>query len=141
MTVIPIDLLAERLVRRASDELLAIRDGECVVCYVNRMVAAFGCNTNLRFARHFRDARAPRATAIERRFGQVGGYCDCEILMNGWSPHPRFWTPARETEEDGIVFCDDPRPPDPPPPCGTVRRGSIRPCGNWVRHTYGFGGI
>jgi len=138
MTANPIDLQAERIVRRASDELLRIGDGECVVCYLDRMVQIIGCDTTLRFARWFRDERAPRATAIERRFGQVGGYCDCEVLMNGWSPHPRFWASVREVDADGIGIGTDREPPDPPPPCATVRRGSMKPCSNWVRHGCGI---
>ena len=136
MTSDPVATEAERIVRLVAADLTMIKPGECLVCYVDRMVHEIGCDTTLRFARWFRDRRAPRASALERRLGYVGGYCDCEILMNGWWPHPRLWTPARELEEDGIVMCDDPAPPHPMPTCATVRRGSIRPCSNWVRRTH-----
>src|SRR5688572_13193504 len=99
MTADPIDAQAEQIVRLVADELTMIRPGECLVCYVDRMVHEVGCDTTLRFATWYRDQRAPRATALRDRLGQVGGYCDCEVLMNGWWPHPRFWTPAREVEE------------------------------------------
>ena len=135
MTTDSIDARAERIVRLVADDLTMIRAGECLVCYVDRMVAEVGCDNTLRFARWFRDRRAPRATALEGRLGQVGGYCDCEILMNGWWPHQRFWSPAREVEDHGVVYCHEPEPPDPPPPCATVRLGSTRPCSNWVRVT------
>lgn len=140
MTAIPIDLEAERILRRAAHALTSVRPGECVTCYVARMLDDFGCDTTLRFARSYRDRHAPRATGLERRLGQAGGFCDCEIFLNGWSPHPRFWTPRREFEEDGIVMQSDPEPPNPLPPCAGVRRGSTRPCANWVRHTFGYVG-
>lgn len=135
MTADPIAAQAELIVRRAADDLTKVAPGECLLCYVARMVDEVGCDTTLRFARWFRDQRAPRALALERRLGQVGGYCDCEILMNGWWPHPRLWTLSREVEEDGIVMCSDPEPPDPLPACATVRLGSTRPCTNWARRT------
>lgn len=135
MTQLPIDLEAEHIVQDATAELLFIRPGECLVCYVDRMVADVGCDTTLRFAMRFRDARAPRATGLSRRLGYVGGFCDCEILMNGWWMHPRFWSNPPQVVEDGIVMQDDPEPPDPSPPCAGVRRGSTRPCANWVRAT------
>jgi len=94
-----------------------------------------GCDTTLRFAGWFRDRRAPRAVALERRLGDVGGFCDCGILWNGWCSHPRLWTPAREVEDDGILLQDEPQPPHPLPACATVRLGSTRPCSNWIRRT------
>ncbi|WP_425464517.1 DUF2695 domain-containing protein [Nocardioides eburneiflavus] len=43
------------------------------------VVPAFGCCTTLRFATRYRDLRAPRAVGLERRLGDRGGFCDCEI--------------------------------------------------------------
>ncbi|MEZ5127877.1 MAG: DUF2695 domain-containing protein [Micropruina glycogenica] len=56
---------------------------ECVLCYVYRMIGEFGCDCRLRFATHYRDVRAV-PTGLERRLGQTGGYCDCEIFLNGY---------------------------------------------------------
>lgn len=140
MSTIPIDLEAERLVRRVAADLIAIRPGECLVCYVARMLDEFGCRCTLRFAKRYRDAEAPRATALERRLGQVGGFCDCEIFLNGWKLHQRFRKPVREVDAYGIVFEEDAEEPAELPPCATVRRGSIRPCANWIRRSYGFYG-
>ncbi len=91
------------LVRRAAAGILAVRPGECLCCYVGRLLDEYGCGCTLRFGRQHRDAVAPRATALERRLGYVGGYCDYEIVLNGWSLDQRFWTPDGEVVEDGIV--------------------------------------
>ena len=137
MSTVPIDLAAERLVRRAGADILAVRPGECLCCYVGRLLDEYGCDCTLRFARQYRDAVAPRATALERRLGYVGGYCDCEIFLNGWSLDRTFWTPVREVTKDGIVMQEEADEPRELPPCATVRRGSIRPCRNWVRRYSG----
>lgn len=133
MTADPIVAQAERIVRLVADDLTLIGPGECLVCYVARMLDEVGCDTTLRFAKWFRDRRAPRGVALERRLGDVGGFCDCEILLNGWWPHPRLWTSRREVDDDGIVMQDDPQPAYPRPACATVRLGSTQPCSNWVR--------
>ncbi|MCB0912400.1 MAG: DUF2695 domain-containing protein [Propionibacteriaceae bacterium] len=84
---------AEAILADASSALLDPPQGECLLCYVGRMVDEFGCDGRLRFATHYRDARAPSATALERRLGRRGGYCDCEIFLNGYDLRPEFWTP------------------------------------------------
>ena len=65
---------------------------ECLVCFVERMVVAYGCGNRLHWAALWRDRRAPRATALERRLQRSGGYCDCEVLANAY---------ARREEWDG----------------------------------------
>ena len=118
--------------RRLAAQLTDPRDGECLVCYVYRMMD-HGC-TGLRWARRYRDLRAPRATGLERRLGALGGYCDCEILFNSFHLAPEYWVPAKEeTDEDGITTITDPEYPDPLPPCHRVRRGSTQACGLWLR--------
>ena len=140
MSAEPIDLEAERLVRDVAAALLAIAPGECLCCFVGRMLDQFGCDCTLRFAKRYRDAKAPLATAMERRLGDVGGFCDCEIFLNGWMLHQRFWTAAPEADVDGLGADGDLSEPVELPPCGKVRRGSVRPCGNWVRQRRGRGG-
>jgi hypothetical protein len=77
--------------------LTAPEEGECLFCYVFRMLTVHGCNNRLRWAARWRDLRAPRATALERRLGSRGGYCDCEIFMNGWTASPAITTWDPET--------------------------------------------
>jgi hypothetical protein len=96
--------------------------GECLFCYVARMVAQRGCDTTLRWARRWRDLRLPRATGLERRLGARGGYCDCEIFLNGWMLASEL--EARDDDEDvatGGRF-----------PCPGAPSRSSQPCAQWV---------
>ncbi len=111
----------ERELRTVADALTTPLPVECVLCYVWRMLDAFGCNATLRWVRQWRDARAPRATALERRLGRQGGFCDCEVFLNAWvpagSPAGSDWTtPA--VPAVGL--------------CAGVRRGSAQPCRRWT---------
>lgn len=112
----------ERELRTLAANLTTPRDGECLLCYVNRMLERHGC-TGLRWATRYRDLRAPRATALEQRLGRKGGYCDCEVFLNGYELRAAHWV----TGKDG-----EPTYPDPMPRCHGVRRGSTQPCGLWV---------
>ena len=117
----------ERALRILSTALTDPHDGECLLCYVYRMLE-FGC-TGLRWAVRYRDLRAPRATALERRLGERGGYCDCEIFLNGYEPAHELWTPSREHDEDW---------PEQLPACRGVRAGSTKGCTLWVRQRRGW---
>ncbi|WP_114559768.1 DUF2695 domain-containing protein [Desertihabitans aurantiacus] len=124
----------ERELRALATELTEPADGECLLCYLDRMLDQFGCTTELRWATRYRDLRAPRATALVRRLGQVGG-CDCEVFINGYQLAREHWIPPRRYVEDGITYETDPQRPDPMPSCRGVRRGSTRGCSLWVRGT------
>ncbi|MGY1600959.1 DUF2695 domain-containing protein [Geodermatophilus sp. SYSU D00815] len=95
--------------------------GECVLCFVDRMLTAFGRDRTLRWAVRRRDSRAPRATGLEGRLRARGGCCDCEVFANGWD----LARELRTTDEDG-------RPgwPAVRPPCVGAR--GAQPCDNWV---------
>jgi hypothetical protein len=93
---------------------------ECVLCYIARMVQNHGCDGTLRWARRWRDARLPLVTGLERRFEARGGYCDCEVVMNGWTLQEANDAPA---EEDGAW--------PPLPPCPGVSARSSQPCDLW----------
>lgn len=125
-----IDAQAEGFLRSLSDEWLRPHGAECLACYLNRMLAAFGCDGTLRFARSYREARAPRATALERRLVAAGGFCDCEVLFNVFAPAAPLTSPGYRKEEDEDVEAP---PPTGMPPCQGVRRGSTRPCLLWRR--------
>lgn len=126
----------ERELRVLSAELTEPRRGECLLCYVWRMLD-LGC-TGLRWATHYRDRKAPRATALERRLGERGGFCDCEIFLNGYELAPELWTPQREVQEGGLTYVYEAEPPAQPPPCRGVRAGSTRGCTLWVRQYRGW---
>ncbi|MBS1907488.1 MAG: DUF2695 domain-containing protein [Actinobacteria bacterium] len=107
---------AEQIVRALSEELLAPRDGECLVCFVDRQLTEHGCDGTRRFALHFRGIRAPRATALERTLSEKGACCcDCEIYANAYER-------VRGTDAE---------------PCRGVARGSAQPCTLWRRQQRG----
>lgn len=93
---------------------------ECLACYLHRMLD-HGCN-GLKWCTTYRDLRAPRATAMERKFPALGGYCDCEVLANVFRINDELWPHA----EDGSV--DDTYVPQ----CHKVRLGTIKPCELWL---------
>jgi len=109
--------LEQRLARTAR-ALTDPAHAECVLCYVERMLDAFGCDATLRWARTWRDRRLPRATGLERRLEARGGFCDCEVLLNGWTLRPD----RREPGEDGAPGR---------PACAGVSARSSQPCANW----------
>jgi hypothetical protein len=125
----------ERELRILSTALTDPHDGECLLCYVHRMLE-FGC-TGLRWAVRYRDLRAPRATALEARLGRKGGYCDCEIFLNGYEPAQELWTPGREYEKGGFTHYVEPEWPEQLPACRGVRAGSTQGCTLWVRRRRG----
>jgi Protein of unknown function (DUF2695) len=116
---------AETIVRGFAQELTSVRRGECVYCYASRMLDAFGCNERLRWAVRFRDLTAPRATGLEERLATMGGFCDCEIFLNGvvWAPIP-------------TGGCEDYSRDEEFPPCSGVRRGSTQGCVRWIRRSH-----
>ena len=93
---------------------------ECVACFIDRMTRAHGCSDRLTWASRWRDQRAPRATALERRLESRGGFCDCEVLMNVYARPERLG--------DG----SDADPDAEPLECLGVRKGSTRPCIRWI---------
>jgi hypothetical protein len=123
MSDLGIDQEAEAIVRAVASGTTMPHPGECLACFVARMLEEFGCDCTLRFARHYRDLRAPRASALERKLGSAGGFCDCEIFLNGLRRADRSWE-------------DDLSGPPSLAPCRGVRRGSTQPCGLWVRRRW-----
>lgn len=126
----------EQELRDLSATLAGPHQGECLLCYVHRMLE-FGC-IGLRWATRYRDLRAPQATALERRLGQRGGYCDCEIFLNGYEPSRELWTPRREVDEDGQTYCVEADWPERMPACRGVRAGSTQGCTLWVKQWRGY---
>lgn len=101
---------AEQFVRSLAATLTEPLTGECLACYLDRLLRSAPCDGTLRLAQRYRDALAPRATALERRMHDRGGCCDCEILWNVYN--------AKSDEVH---------------PCRRVRRGSTEPCSLWER--------
>jgi hypothetical protein len=96
---------------------------ECFLCFTDRMLTASGCDSTLRWVRRWRDQRAPHARALEGRLSRQGGFCDCEVFLNGFTVRDDLLVP------DGNGDWDWPRER---PPCAGVRAGSVQPCGTWA---------
>ena len=124
---------AEAIVLDLTRRLTTPGDGECLYCYVVRMLDHHGCDNTLRWAGAFRDCRAPRATGLEARLGQLGGFCDCEIFLNGvaLAPHLLVRGEADVDDDDFEAL----QWPDPRPACSSVRAGSTKGCANWARRS------
>ena len=125
----------ENQLRVLSTALTDPHERECLLCYVHRMLE-YGC-TGLRWATRYRDLRAPRATALERRLGDRGGFCDCEIFLNGYQPARDLWTPGGGVDEDGHTYDVEPDWPEQLPACRGVRTGSTQGCTIWVEQWRG----
>jgi hypothetical protein len=134
-----IDDEAERYLRQLSAEWVRPEQGECLTCFVDRMLHRFGCDGTLRFALFFRDQRAPAAAALEQTLGDAGGYCDCEVLMNAVEPAAHLSTPERwEVDAGGREVYIEAAEPTVTPDCLRVPAGSTQPCANWAeRARYG----
>jgi Protein of unknown function (DUF2695) len=57
---------------------------------------------------------------LERRLAARGGFCDCEIFLNGWQPRDVA------LDKDGEYL------ERPMPPSAGVRAGSTQPCRLWA---------
>ncbi|RPF28408.1 DUF2695 domain-containing protein [Georgenia muralis] len=97
--------------------------GECLQCFTNRMLVEFGCDCSLRWARRWREVRAPRAYRLLERLGRRGAYCDCEIFLNGWDV-------TVEPVVDPVT--GESRWPAEVDGCRGVRTGSTLPCSLWT---------
>jgi hypothetical protein len=117
-------------VRTAEADLVALsyaltrpRPQECLFCFVDRMLEAFGCDCTLRWVRRWQELRLPRATGLERRLGRSGAFCDCEVFLNGWTVREDLLVPDDNGEGDW---------PAERPECPGVGPRSSQPCATWV---------
>ena len=99
---------------RATAVAQSTHPGECVLCYVHRMVTAFGCDGTLRWALRWRDRRALRARTLIDRLTARGAHCDCELFSNGWELAGGPGNRGRRGAE----------------PCAGWDRATV-PCDNW----------
>ncbi|MGY1711457.1 DUF2695 domain-containing protein [Geodermatophilus sp. SYSU D00758] len=113
----------EEHLRSLAGALTEPRDAECVLCFADRMLDAFGCDGTLRRAGRWRDLRRPRATGLERRPASRGGHCDCEVFLDGWTHRDDLQVPGEDGEPDR---------PEVRPPCAGAGPRSAEPCANRV---------
>ena len=84
-------------------------DRECLRCFLLRMLRDFGCDGSHRWAIRWRDVRAPLATGLLTRLAELGGGCDCEVLMNVFPHYPtsrRLLPCAGQPQQGSAVPCD-----------------------------------
>ncbi|MBO0825264.1 MAG: DUF2695 domain-containing protein [Actinobacteria bacterium] len=101
--------VVEAELRALATALTEPDDRECLRCFVLRMMGEFGCDGTHRWTVRWRDARAPLATRLLRRLGQLGGGCDCEVLMNVFPRYPtatRRLPCAGQPQPGSAVPCD-----------------------------------
>jgi hypothetical protein len=82
---------------------------ECLRCYLRRTLEEHGCDGSRRWSVRWDKLRRPLDTGLLARLERLGGYCDCEILLNVW--HEDVFGEARTgpcggtTHEDPLVPC------------------------------------
>jgi hypothetical protein len=92
-----------------SRRLTEPHERECLRCFLLRMINEFGCDGTHRWAGHWQEERAPRATKLLRRLAQLGGCCDCEVLLNVFPDYPETGAPlpcAGQPQPGSAMPCD-----------------------------------
>jgi Protein of unknown function (DUF2695) len=84
-------------------------DRECLRCFLLRMIGEFGCTGTHRWTLRWRDVRAPRASGLVGKLAELGGGCDCEVLLNVFPQYPRTMRRlpcAGQPQSGSAVPCD-----------------------------------
>lgn len=84
-------------------------DRECLRCFLLRMMSEFGCAGTHRWTIRWRDVRAPLASGLLAKLAQLGGGCDCEVLLNVFPQYPpttRRLPCAGQPQSGSAVPCD-----------------------------------
>lgn len=119
----PKDVHREAVVAMADDiaeaveaELIALSsvltepdDHECLRCFLLRMICEFGCDGTHRWTIRWRSLRAPLATRLLDKLKDLGGCCDCEVLLNVFPQYPpsgRLLPCAGQPQSGSAVPCD-----------------------------------
>ena len=123
MTDRTIDQQAEDIVATTATQLTGVRDGECLYCYVMRMLDELDCDNTLRFVRSYREQRAPAATGLEAALEEMGGFCDCEIFANVVT----IARSLRSRDDETGDWLE----PEAVPACTGVGQGSTKGCSVW----------
>ena len=107
--------MTENIADAVQAELVALSsvltepaERECLRCFLLRMLNEFGCDGTHRWATRWRDLRAPQARRLLRRLSELGGCCDCEVVLNVFPHYP---------ESGGLLPC-----------AGQPQPGSAAPC-------------
>lgn len=99
------------------------RAGECLACFLRRMLSDLDCVGTFAWSEHYGASRALRSGVLVDRLRERGALCDCALIDLVWSLTPA----ARVTDplSRQLVI------PDPPPECAGVSPSSLLPCTLW----------
>jgi Protein of unknown function (DUF2695) len=90
---------------------------ECLRCFLLRMISEFGCDGTHRWTIRWRSLRAPLARSLLDKLKELGGCCDCEVLLNVFPQYPAsgvLLPCAGQPQSGSAVPCD----------LGTLRRAA-----------------
>lgn len=107
----------------------APRAGECLACYVTRMVGRFGCDESWRFVEHYEGLHGRVVPVPEWR---REGACDCAIYELGFDLADDVEEPIEYTAFGIVPVAMHHEWPWPnAQPCRGVRAGTSEPCSLW----------
>ncbi len=108
--------MTDNIANAVETELVALSgaltepdERECLRCFLLRMLNEFGCDGTHRWAIRWRDVRAPQASGLPARLAELGGCCDCEVLLNVFPHYPetgRRLPCAGQPQPGSAVPCD-----------------------------------
>jgi Protein of unknown function (DUF2695) len=84
-------------------------DRECLRCFLLRMISEFGCDSTHRWTIRWRSLRAPLATSLLDKLEELGGGCDCEVVLTVFPQYPpsgRLLPCAGQPHAGSAVPCD-----------------------------------
>ena len=80
---------AEQYLRSLAAESATPHAGECLRCYVRRMVSRRGCDNGMRWVRRWQGATARAHPGLIRQLERQGGYCDARSCSTSSATSPR----------------------------------------------------
>jgi len=101
--------MVEAELRALSSVLTEPDDHECLRCFLLRMMSDFGCDGTHRWTIRWRSLRAPLATSLLDKLEELGGCCDCEVVLNVFPQYPssgRLLPCAGQPHAGSAVPCD-----------------------------------
>ena len=116
----------EAELRELSHLMMAPRPGECLPCYLLRMVGD-GCRGHT-VTDHWRRMAAPNAVRLRRMLSDLGACCcECQVFAWVYDLRPAFKELFVEAARRGDLE---------PPRCRGVRPGSVQPRVYWERKLF-----
>lgn len=116
-------------------EFRRVWDGECICCYVYRLVGS-GCHGD-RFIVEYLRQIAPDQMQLRGAIRDMDALCDCELGMRAYTFRSgRVTAPNDEREKwesVGLLWVDH---YTMTPRCEGVERGALTPCPVWIRNKW-----